>query len=300
MTTSLDRRTFTKALALGLAGAAAPVLNAQKARRLKVGHTGITWGFSPADAEKAIADAASLGFHGYESFGNVLESWEAKGGLDKVLDAAKLPLRSAYCPVNLTDPAKRKAEVATLVRWGQLIKKCGGSVAVIGPNNVKRPDFVFADHKSNIVDALNEMGKALTDIGIVGALHQHTDTCVETRDETYAVMEAVDTRYVKFGPDVGQLQKGGADPVKVVKDLLPTIRHVHMKDFDGGPHYLGYCPLGLGKVDIAALCDLLEGSGNDLMIMCELDPSKGMPAPPLEAARINKQAMQKQGYTFRA
>jgi len=299
MTTSIDRRTFTKALALGLAGTAMPTLSAQKARRLEVGHTGITWGFNPADAEKAIADAASLGFHGYESFGNVLEAWEAKGGLDKVLEAAKLPLRSAYCPVNLTDPAKRKADVETVVRWGQLIKKCGGSVAVIGPNGVKRTEFTFADHKNDIVLALNDMAKALTDIGIVGALHPHTGTCIETRDETYAVMEAVDTRYVKFGPDVGQLQKGGADPVKVVKDFLPTVRHVHMKDFDGGPHYEGYCPLGQGKVDIAALCDLLEGSGNDLMIMCELDPSKGMPLSPLEAARIDMQTMQKLGYAFR-
>jgi inosose dehydratase len=299
MTTSIDRRTFTKALALGLAGAAMPALNAQKARRLTVGHTGITWGFNPADAEKAIADAASLGFHGYESFGNVLEAWEVRGGLDTVLEAAKLPLRSAYCPVNLTDPAKRRAEVETIVRWGQLIKKCGGRVAVIGPNGVKRTEFTFADHKNDIVLALNDMAKALTDIGIVGALHPHTGTCIETRDETYAVMEAVDTRYVKFGPDVGQLQKGGADPVKVVKDFLPAVRHVHMKDFDGGSHYEGYCPLGQGKVDIAALCDLLEGSGNDLMIMCELDPSKGMPLSPLEAARIDMQTMQKLGYAFR-
>ena len=143
------------------------------------------------------------------------------------------------------------------------------------------------------------MGKALADIGVIGALHQHTGTCVETRDETYAMMEAVDTRYVKFGPDVGQLQKGGADPVKVVKDFLPTVRHVHMKDFDGGPDYLGYCPLGKGKVDIAGLASLLESSGNDLMIMCELDPSPNQPLAPLEAARINKAAMAALGYTFR-
>ncbi|HEY7501364.1 MAG TPA: sugar phosphate isomerase/epimerase [Vicinamibacterales bacterium] len=295
----LDRRSFTKVVALGLAGAAVPALGAQTSRKLKVGHTGITWGFSPADAERAIADVASLGFHGYESFGNVLEAWEAKGGLDKLLDAAKLPLRSAYCPVNLTDPARRKDEVAKIVRWGELIKKCGGSVAVIGPNNVKRAEYTFADHKSNIVDALNEIGKALTGIGVIGALHQHTDTCVETREETYAVMEAVDTRYVKFGPDVGQLQKGGSDPVKVVKDFLSVIRHVHMKDFDGGANYLGYCPLGQGKVDVSAVCDLLDNSGNDLMIMAELDPSKGMPLAPLEAARINKLTLQKLGYAFR-
>ena len=44
---------------------------------------------------------------------------------------------------------------------------------------------------------------------------------------------------------------------------------------------------------------LLESSGNDLMIMAELDPSKGQPHTPLEAARINKETLQKLGYTFR-
>ncbi|MGH9309240.1 MAG: sugar phosphate isomerase/epimerase family protein, partial [Vicinamibacterales bacterium] len=220
--TGPDRRRFTRTLALGIAGAVVSTGQAQRARKLKAGHTGITWGFSPADAERAIKDVASLGFHGYESFGNVLEAWESKGGLDAQLKAAGLPLRSAYCPVNLTDPAKRKEEVGKMVRWGQLIKKCGGSVSVLGPNNVKRDAYTFADHKTHIVEALNEIGKALEDIGVVGVLHQHTGTCVETRDETYAVMEAVDTRYVKFGPDIGQLQKGGSDPVKVVKDFLPV------------------------------------------------------------------------------
>ena len=171
----------------------------------------------------------------------------------------------------------RGAEVEKIVRWGRLIRKCGGSVAVIGPNNVKRPEYEFGAHKAHIVDALNDIGKALGDIGVVGVLHQHTGTCVETRDETYAVVEAMDTRVVKFGPDVGQLQKGGSDPVKVVKDFLPVIRHVHLKDFDGGNAYLGYCPLGQGKVDVKAVVEALESSGNELMIMAELDPSQGMP-----------------------
>jgi inosose dehydratase len=207
-------------------------------------------------------------------------------------------LRSAYCPVNLLDPSKRADEVAKMVRWGSLIKKCGGTVAVIGPTNVKRAEYVFAEHKMHIIEALNEIGTALAAIGVTGVLHQHTDTCVETRDETYAVMEAVDTRVVTFGPDVGQLQKGGSDPVKVVKDFLPIVRHVHMKDYNGGEHYLGYCPLGQGKVNVPALVDLLESSGNDLMIMAELDPSPSMPLPPLDAARINKTYLQSLGYSF--
>jgi inosose dehydratase len=299
----VDRRTFTRALVLGAAAAALPTgaWTADAGRRLEVGHTGITWGFKPADAEQAITDVAGLGFHGYESFGNVLESWEnERGGLKRLLDAHHLPLHSAYCPVNLIDPARRREEVDKLVRWARLIRGCGGSTAVIGPNSVKRAEYRFGEHKAHIVEALNDMGKAVADVGIVGVLHQHTDTCVETRDETYAVMESVDTRHVKFGPDVGQLQKGGSDPVKVVKDFLSVVHHVHMKDFDGGEHYLGYCPLGKGQVDIAAIAALLESSGNDLTLMCELDPSPGQPLTPLEAARINKAAMAALGYTFRS
>ena len=299
--TRLDRRSFLRALAAGaVAAGAMPPQPAGAATRLKVGHTGITWGFRPADATPAIEDVASLGFHGYESFGNVLEAWEKDGGLKRVLDANRLPLHSAYCPVNLTDPARRREEIDKLVRWARLIRGAGGSVAVLGPNNVKRAEYRFADHKANIVAALNDLAKAVADVGVIGALHQHTDTCVETREETYAVMEAVDTRYVKFGPDIGQLQKGGSDPVKVVKDFLSVVSHVHMKDFDGGPHYLGYCPLGMGKVDIAGVAALLESSSNDLMLMCELDPSAGQPHTPREAARLNKAAMAKLGYAFRS
>jgi inosose dehydratase len=298
----LTRRDFSKALAVGLGAATMPSLRAQSGRRLKVGHTGITWGFAPTDAEGAIKDIASLGYHGFESFGGVLENWEQKGGLDQVLKAANLPLRSAYCPVNLTDAARRSAEVEKIVRWGQLIKKCGGSVAVIGPNNVPRQTYDFNANRTSIVAALNDMCRALTDIGVVGALHQHTGTCIESRDETYAVMEAVDTRYVKFGPDVGQLQKGGADPVQVVRDFQSVTHHVHMKDFDGGPDFLGYCPLGRGKVNVEAIAGLLEASGHDIMIMVELDPNEGgrpMPMTPLETARISKEYMHKIGYAFR-
>ena len=78
----MQRRHFLQSLAL--AGAAAR-LSAQPRRRLKVGHTGITWGFKPDDAPGAIRDVASLGYQGYETFGEYLDAWELKGGLKAVL-----------------------------------------------------------------------------------------------------------------------------------------------------------------------------------------------------------------------
>ena len=313
MTEKMSRRDFSKTVATGLgvaaaATAAGPAAFAQSGRRLKIGHTGITWNFAPKDAEKAIIDTGSLGYWGFESFGNVLEAWDATYGLERILAANKIALRSAYCPVNLTNPAVRAAEVAKLVKWANLIKKLGGSVAVIGPNQVPRATYNFAENKANIVAALNDMGKACMDVGIVPVLHQHTGTCVESRDETYATAEAMDTRVMKFGPDVAQLQKGGADPVKVCTDFRAIIHHVHMKDYDGGPDWLGYCPLGKGKVNVPALVDIFEKAGNDMMIMVELDPNnpdpatgvkKPEPLTPIETAKIAKEYLHKLGYAFR-
>lgn len=306
-----DRRAFCKTVGLGLVAARLATPWAYGAeipkRRLKIGHTGITWGYKPENAEQAIKDLGSLGYHGYETFGEYFGYWEAKGGLGPLLEQAKLPLVSAYCNVVLTnsDATMRKGEVDKIIGWGKTIKKLGGMVAVIGPNPAGkgpgRSGYEFNDHKADIVATLNDMGKGLTDIGITAALHPHTGTCVEKRDEVYAILETVDTKYMKFGPDVGQLAKGGADPVEIVKHFLELIEHVHLKDWDSGPNWSAYCPLGMGKVAIPEILNLLEKSKVKEMIMVELD-SGGANAPmtPIETARIAKAYLEKQGYTFQS
>jgi inosose dehydratase len=294
----MHRRKFFRTL--GMASLASRFLPGQPKRKLQIGHTGITWGFKPDDAPGAIRDVASLGYKGYETFGEYLDAWELKGGMKAILDGAHLPLISAYCNVNLTDPTKRTDEVAKIVRWAKLIQKCGGVTAVVGPNGVKRSAFDFKASKQDIVTSLNQMSKAVTDTGIVAALHQHTGTCIESRDEVYAILDAVDTKFVKFGPDVGQLAKGGSDPVKVVKDFLPLIRHVHLKDWNGGPHWAEYCPLGQGKVDLPGVLGLLEQSPEMRIVMVELDPSANAPMPPLETARVSKEYLKKLGYAFQS
>jgi inosose dehydratase len=292
----MTRRTFSLRAAtllgtgFGLSGQNPP------ARKLKIGHTGITWA---NDSEQAIKDISGLGYYGFETFGEVLDTWDKRGGLREILDAHRLPLISGYCTFNMVDPAKRKDELAKMALWGGLIRKNGGSVSVLGPNGVPRASYDFGSNKAAIVAALNECGKMLTDMGLTPALHQHTGTCIETRDEVYAVLDSVDTRYVKFGPDIGQLQKGGSDPVQVVKDYLPLIRHMHLKDYDGGPNYAGYCPLGRGKVNIRAVLDMVEKGDMKGMVMVELDSSRTMPIPAGETARISQEYLQKLGYTFR-
>jgi inosose dehydratase len=136
----------------------------------------------------------------------------------------------------------------------------------------------------------------LADIGVGSGLHQHTGTAIETRDEVYAVMESVDTRVFKFAPDLGQLQKGGADAAKVIKDFASITVHMHLKDFVNGPHMGGYSPLGIGMVDLKAILETMEQANPKANIMHELDPSRNMPYTPRQTAEISKWYLQKLGY----
>ena len=322
MNLNLHRREFLKAagLAAGLAGSVSGF--APRKRNLKIGHTGITWlaprpapvpgapppargagrgprPLDPAYIEQIFKDISSLGFYGLELFSNQVEGMEPNGGLTPLIKKYSLPMISAYGGPNLLDPATRKDSIAQSMEWAKLLKNCGGKVVTIGPNSVRRDTYNFKDHKDDIITTLNEFCKQLSDIGLTGCVHQHTGTCIESKDETYAVMETVDTRYVKFGPDIGQLQKGGSDPVQVVKDFLPIVNHMHLKDYDGGENFVGYCPLGRGKVNIPAILDLMDGRKIAGMIMVELDGTPRMPMTPLEAATISKAYLVAQGVSFR-
>jgi inosose dehydratase len=285
--------------ALVAANAVLPAF-ASKKRDIEVGHTGITWLNGPV---QAITDTANLGFYGFETFGDVLTKWESQGGLEPDLEQHHLPLISAYCTLNLTDSTRRKDEIDKSLAWAKLIKQCNGRIFVLGPNQVKRDGYDFAANKANIVTTLNEAAKAVTDQGLTVVLHQHTGTCVESRDETYAVLDAVDTSCVKFGPDIGQLTKGGSDAVQVVKDYLPLVQHMHLKDYNGvDPHLLGYCPLGQGKVNIPAILDIMAGRKIHGMVMGELDNDLNNPSPtaPVELVKTSKLYLKTLGITFRA
>ena len=289
-----------------LGTAAAGVLLGAPARKIQIGHTCITWGTFPrgpeasATLENAVKDIAKLGFWSFETFPENLADWDAKGALQGLIDQNKLPLKSGYCRTNLTDASKRKESVTTVIQLGRMIKKYGGTFGVIAPNSVKREGFDWKANRSNIIAGLNDHAMALADLGLGTGLHQHTGTCIETRDEVYDVMESANTKVLKFAPDVGQLQKGGADAAKVVKDFLPLLRHMHLKDWSGGEHYVGYCPLGMGKVDLKAILDMAEAAPNPVNVMVELDPSPKQPMTPLETAQTSKAYLQKLGYQFKS
>jgi inosose dehydratase len=298
----MNRRDFCKA-----AGAAAVAgVSRSATRRLKIGYTCITWGTFPPRGENhdttlepALKDVSSEGFWGFETFPEVLEDWANREQLKPLLDRYKVPLISGYMVINVIDPAMKKDSLAKVTRMAKVIRKYGGRYCVMQVDAVKRAEYRFEEHRAKIISGLNDAAMAFADIGLGSGLHQHTGTAVETRDEVYDIMHAVN-EHVKFAPDVGQLQKGGSDPAKVVKDFLPILDHMHLKDYKGWNYHAGYCPLGMGDVNIPAILDMLEAGGRPCDVMVELDPSRNPPQTPLETVQISKAYLSKLGYTFRS
>lgn len=306
-TKRFGRREFVKLA--GMAGAAvlmAPDLAfaTAKKRHLKIGSTFILWGYGPNNLEPALKDISTLGFHGFETFGQVIEEWEQnRGGLGQVIQKYGVPVVSAFCMTDVIDPSKTADELEKLTRWAKILKANGGKLIEYCASSVKRDGYDYKEHKKNLVDSMNVYAKAVTDQGLVCALHPHTGTAIQTEEEIDFIMNNVDTRYMKFGPDVGQIQKGGGDPVKICRDFMPLIEHVHLKDYAGGDNgYLGYSPLGQGKVKLTEILNMLEKGRKEMagMIMFELDSDNGVKAPysAFEAAEISRDFLARQGYEF--
>ena len=299
----MNRRDFTKSVLLGAAGAGIPAKAAP--RRLLIGHTALTWNAlprSPENLAEAVKDTAELGYHSWETFATVLADWDAKGTLAGLIEKYGIPLKSGYYSANLLETAGQKEAVAKVAELANVIRKYGGTYMVLASNGIQRSGYNFQEHRKNIVATLNDFAKAINDVGIQTGFHQHTGTAIDSEEEVYGLMNAADTRHLTFAPDVGQLQKGGSDPVKVLTDFRRILTHMHFKDFVGGPEgqgFSGYCPLGKGKVNLKAILDLTEEVGHPVNVMVELDRNANNPISARETAVIAKAFLKAQGYGFR-
>lgn len=276
-------------------------------RRHKIGHTCITW--DESDVETAVAVLAGLGYQGVEVFGWTLDVLKEQGKLD-LFERNGIPLISAYFSMNLCDPAQFGESREKGVRWAQIMRGLGAKYICMGGEDVDRGNYDFKERKAQIIRAVDEYGRIFADMGLTVCYHPHTGTPIQTEEEIRMLLEGVNPDFVSFAPDVAQIQKGGADPVAIMKDYIGMVKHIHLKDYDGIPvrydadgremdssGFACYTPLGEGVVDIPAVLELVESSETfDNLIMVELDGGKKTPIPQEEAVKRNMEYLKRLGY----
>jgi inosose dehydratase len=270
-------------------------------KQFRVGHTGITWGYDVSTVEQAVRDVAELGYAAFETFGWIIEPYDEghAGGFGALLERYGLPLGSVYCNTHFVDPAQAEEDVAQVLRWARRARELGAQTIVLQAAGVRIPGY---DAYEGLAAAFSDIGRRVLDMGLLAAVHPHTGTLIETGDEIDAVMDASDPEALFFAPDTGQIVKGGSDVMDVLHTYGPRVRHVHLKDYIGGPvqrdaegkeidptGYAGYTPVGHGALDMAAIFAFLTEIDYDDLVMVELDYTPRAPRPAREAARMSKE-----------
>lgn len=264
----------------------------------RVGHTAITWPFTADGAIAAIGELAEAGYKGVEVFGFAID--DVPGGvphLRQLLNEAPIRLVATYCFADLVNATTALTDVAALRHWATVTAAAGGEIMVVGCADRSKAQYDPDDY-AVLIENLNTIGRYSAEHGVTTAFHPHTGTPVERREEIDRVLNGIDPRYVAFAPDLGQIQKGGSDPVDVVRTYRDLVKHVHLKDYVGGSvqhdasgveidttGYLNYVPLGKGVVDIPGIVAALDGF--DGWWMVELDGTPAAPRPPADAAAIS-------------
>ena len=261
--------------------------------KFRIGHSGITWGYTMAEAEQAVMDVAELGYCAYETFGHILVQYEQErqGGFGAVLERYGIPLAAAYCPTAFYDPAEAQEDIIKVTRWAEMARSLGATAIVLqAGRRSAEPYTAFA----GMGEVFNEIGRRARDLGLTTAIHPHTGTLIETRAEIDAILDAVDPDLVGFAPDTGQIAKGGADAVATLRDHKALLRHIHLKDYGGGKPtgYAGYEPIGSGVIDMPAIFEILEQVDFDGWVVVELDGTPQAPRPPRDAAATSKRYLE--------
>lgn len=290
--------------------------------KLKIGHTGITWP-SDNDYEATIKTIAAEGFGGIELFAWTLPKIEKNGDLD-LFEKYNIPLWSAYFSHDVLNPDNRQREFDKMRFFGKILAAKGGTHAAFGGDIIDRRKYNYADHKDYIIDFVNEAGKVLEDIGIRLCYHPHTGTPIETQDEIMDFLQYLDPKHVGFAPDIGQIAKGGGDPLAILKAYASMIEHFHFKDYGGkcefdrsqvkplegetyfnfndvgkeidATGYVNYCVLGDGVVDLKGILNFLDEQNYEGHVMVELDGTPAMPVSAETAVHRNHLYLKELGY----
>ena len=105
--------------------------------------------------------------------------------------------------------------------------------------------------------------------GLEPVFHHHLDTSIETPDDIDRLLELTE---LELCLDTGHLLAAGGDPLATLRWWGHRVRHVHVKDAlaDGT-----FCPLGSGRLDLAAFLDALRALEYEGWIVVEQDVPDG-------------------------
>ncbi len=218
--------------------------------------------FPPLEAQ--LEALAAIGFDAVEPYRGAFNDDAA--GFRRKLDAVGLACPTAHLPVELLD-ADRKAFIG--------IAETLGLEAAILPylTEDKRPKDA-AGWKA-FAAKLTEHAAALAEAGLKLAWHTHAFEYEKLADGTRPIDALIAAPGVYYEPDIGWIERAGADIRTELEKFPGKIVAFHVKDTapEGVTKDDGWTDVGSGIIDWKAVWPSIARSGCDLLVLENDEPT---------------------------
>ncbi|WP_054954876.1 myo-inosose-2 dehydratase [Paenibacillus dakarensis] len=189
--------------------------------------------------EDIMADIGRLGLTGTE-MGRKYPKEAAV--LKEELGRRGIQLVSQWKSVFMSDPERRKEELAAYRQHAEFLKELGAKVistAEIGGSlhwdprrsaNEREVRRLTDEEWNWFIEGLHQAGEIAREFGMKLTYHHHGGTVVERPEEIDRLMESTDPELVSLLYDTGHAYYGGYDPLQLLTKHYDRIAYVHLKD----------------------------------------------------------------------
>ena len=126
----------------------------------------------------------------------------------------------------------------------------------------------LAQRRRNLVSCMADVAAQAAEAGIVCCFHPNSakNSLFRTAEDYEVLFALLEPTAIVWAPDVGHLENGGIDALKLMKEHRNLIRHVHFKDRVAENTW---AVMGQGTIDYPAVMDYLADTGYKGWIMVE-------------------------------
>jgi len=198
-----------------------------------------------------------------------------------------LMLQRVKCPVVYTSGVMHTADGAkkTTQETLELVKRVKGTIPLVAINfnaNPKPNSEAKTDAELTLqADSLNKLAKELKKQGVRLFIHQHAPEMAQDAREWRHILKNTDPKLVEFCLDVHWVQRGGQDPMTLLKEAGTRLAALHLRNSKGGVWTEDF---GEGEVDYTAVAAYLKQQNYRGYLVVELAYDKATePTRSLEA-----------------
>lgn len=219
------------------------------------------------------------GFDGIEAevcmMGEYFDDWEKYAEL---LEKNKIAYAALALPLNWHNNKETDEEYATAQKAIAFLKHFPNTLLLLCHLPGKDRENL-RERQENQISCITAVAKRAANEGIVSAFHPNSSfgSAFRTLDDYHLLLDKIAGTELGYCPDAGHIAHGDMDPVKLIRDYAPLVKHVHFKDMNREGIWES---MGKGAIDFPQIVKDLNAFGYKGWIMveeeshaAELDPN---------------------------